>query len=162
MRRAFFFRSERFLFLAWAIIPFLIYSCSCGKSVENNSTLTERTRNEVKEMEEKQKSSTMADIQRDTLIIRDSTVVNQRGDTVMVDRWHTQYVTKWKDRTVTDTIRIHLARDSTGHSTLEMQDSKQTLKHDTWTKRELLILAAFITIGFFSTIYYFFKNRRNS
>lgn len=161
MRKGSFFRSKRFLFLAWAIIPFLIYSCSCGKSVENNSTLTERTKKEVKELEEKQKNSTMADIQRDTVIVRESTVVNQRGDTVMVDRWHTQYITKWKDRTVTDTIIMHLARDSTGHSTLEMQESKQTLKHDTWTKRELLILAAFITIGFFSTIYYF-KNRRNS
>lgn len=159
MRKGSFFRSKRFLFLDWAIIPFLIYSCSCWKSVENNSTLTERTKKEVKELEEKQKNSTMADIQRDTVIVRDSTVVNQRGDTVMVDRWHTQYITKWKDRTVTDTIIMHLARDSTGHSTL-VQESKQTLKHDTWTKRELLILAAFITIGFFSTIYYFLKNRR--
>lgn len=157
MKKGIFFRSERLLLFAWAIIPFLIYSCSCGKSVENNSTLTESKTKEVKELEEKEKSSSTADVQRDTVIIRDSTSVRQNGDTVYYDSWHTKYVTKWRDRIIKDTLKIHLARDSTGTSTVEVQEVKETIKknNDDWNVKDTLIFLALFAIGVFATIYYF-------
>lgn len=157
MKKGVFFRSERLFLLAWAVIPFLIYSCSCGKSVENNSTLTESKTKEVKELEETEKSSTTADVQRDTVIIRDSTSVRQKGDTVYYDRWHTKYVTKWRDRTVTDTQKIHLARDSTGTTSVEVKEVKETVKKndDDCNIKDTLIFMALFAIGVFATIYYF-------
>lgn len=156
MKKGIFFRSERLFFLNWAVIPILIYSCSCGKSVENNSNLTESKTKEVKELEETEKSSTTADVQRDTVIIRDSTSVRQKGDTVYYDRWHTKYVTKWRDRTVTDTLKIHLARDSTGTSTVEVKEVKETVKKkEDWNIKDTIVFLGLFIIGVYATIYYF-------
>jgi hypothetical protein len=40
--------------------------------------------------------------QRDSIHVRDSIIVKDKGDTVFVDRWHTEY----KDRRQTDTLFI--------------------------------------------------------
>lgn len=129
MRRGRFFRSERRLFLAWAVIPILIYSCSCGKSVENNTTYRDTARTEVKEMANTLKSLTVYDTQRDSIHIKDSTVVNQRGDTVLVDRWHMQFVYRNIGKTIRDTVRIVTSRDSTeARATVSTEKSEKTVE----------------------------------
>ena len=40
--------------------------------------------------------------ERDSIIVRDSIVEQQRGDTVRVERWHT----RWRDRTLHDTVYV--------------------------------------------------------
>lgn len=40
---------------------------------------------------------------RDSVYLHDSTYIHDRGDTVLVEKWHT----RWRDRTVTDTLYIH-------------------------------------------------------
>ena len=37
---------------------------------------------------------------RDSVYLHDSTIVKERGDTVVIERWHT----RWHDRFITDTI----------------------------------------------------------
>lgn len=39
---------------------------------------------------------------RDSIYVHDSTYVKQRGDTVLIERWHT----RWRDRLFTDTCYI--------------------------------------------------------
>ena len=38
--------------------------------------------------------------QRDSIYLHDSTIVREKGDTVLIDRWHTRY----RDREVHDTV----------------------------------------------------------
>ena len=38
--------------------------------------------------------------QRDSIYVHDSTYIKEKGDTVMIERWHT----RWRDRIVRDTI----------------------------------------------------------
>lgn len=37
---------------------------------------------------------------RDSVYLHDSTIVKERGDTVVIERWHT----RWHDRFITDTV----------------------------------------------------------
>lgn len=129
MRIRHIFRSERLFSLALAVIPILIYSCSCGKSVENNTTYRDTARTEVRKMANTLRKLTVYDTQRDSIHIKDSTVVNQRGDTVFVDRWHTKYVYRNVGNTVRDTVRIETSRDSTkARETVSTEKSEKTVE----------------------------------
>ena len=46
---------------------------------------------------------------RDSIFVHDSVEVKLRGDTVVMERWHKEYVDRWRDRQLTDTI---VRRDS--------------------------------------------------
>lgn len=47
-------------------------------------------------------------IERDSIFIEqlrhDSVLVRERGDTVFIEKWHTQYRDRWRDRVVRDTV----------------------------------------------------------
>ena len=48
--------------------------------------------------------------QRDSIYIEtlkhDSVLIREKGDSVLIERWHTQYVDRWRDRIVHDSIYI--------------------------------------------------------
>lgn len=69
-----------------AIIPLLLASCSTTKYVPVIEYRTDT-------IWQKQ-------IVTDSVIIRDSTIIERRGDTVFFDRWHT----RWRDRVRIDTV----------------------------------------------------------
>lgn len=141
--------------LAWAVIPILIYSCSCGKSVENNTTYRDTARTEVKQMANTLKSLTVYDTQRDSVHIKDSTVVNQRGDTVFVDRWHTKYFYRNVGKTIRDTVKIETSRDSTEvRLTASTEKSERTVEKKSGSEiiHTISFLALVLTTTFL-TIY---------
>ena len=41
---------------------------------------------------------------RDSIFVHDSVEVKMRGDTVVLERWHKEYVNRWRDRMKTDTV----------------------------------------------------------
>ena len=47
-------------------------------------------------------------LQRDSIYIEtlrhDSIIERQRGDTLLIERWHTQWLDRWRDRIVRDTV----------------------------------------------------------
>ena len=43
-------------------------------------------------------------IQKDSVHIKDSTLIHSKGDTVLIEKWHVRYVDKWKERVVRDTV----------------------------------------------------------
>ena len=47
-------------------------------------------------------------IERDSIFIEqlrhDSVLVREKGDTVLIEKWHTQYRDRWRDRVVRDTV----------------------------------------------------------
>ena len=40
----------------------------------------------------------------DSIYVQDSTMFAQLGDTIRIEKWHTKYVDRWRDRVVTDTL----------------------------------------------------------
>lgn len=102
-----------FLF-AWAIIPFLILSCTTAKSVENNSlfradTVTVERIDTVREV--------IREFLKDEQREKDSVSVSTRNDTVFVDRWHTKEITKWL-----------MAKNDKQQSSAQQQSQKSTEK----------------------------------
>lgn len=102
-----------FLF-AWAIIPFLNFSCTTAKSVENNSlyradtVIVERT-DTIKEV--------IREFVKDEQREKDSVSVSTRNDTVWVDRWH-----------VKETIKYLVAKKDKQQSSAQQQSQKSTEK----------------------------------
>lgn len=40
-------------------------------------------------------------------LTHDSIYIHEKGDTVMVEKWHTEYRDRWRDRLLTDTVYQH-------------------------------------------------------
>ena len=40
-------------------------------------------------------------------LTHDSIYIHENGDTVMVEKWHTEYRDRWRDRLLTDTVYQH-------------------------------------------------------
>ena len=40
----------------------------------------------------------------DSIYVQDSTMFAQLGDTIRIEKWHTKYVDRWRDRVVSDTL----------------------------------------------------------
>ena len=43
-------------------------------------------------------------VQRDSIHTKDSILIQQKGDTVFIDRWHTLYKDRWRDRVRVDSF----------------------------------------------------------
>ena len=40
----------------------------------------------------------------DSVHVKDSVIIKQAGDTIEIDRWHTEYKDRWRERVVIDSI----------------------------------------------------------
>ena len=40
----------------------------------------------------------------DSLHVKDSVIIKQAGDTIEIDRWHTEYKDRWRERVVVDSF----------------------------------------------------------
>lgn len=43
-------------------------------------------------------------IQKDSCVIKDSVYIHAKGDTIWYEKWHTQYVDRWKEKIKVDTL----------------------------------------------------------
>ena len=75
--------------LAVLVMTALIF-CSC-RSVEYVPVETVRTDTLWQKI-----------VERDSIIVNDSVIVREKGDTVMIEKWHTKY----RDRLKTDTLYV--------------------------------------------------------
>lgn len=80
-------------------------------------------------------------IQRDSIHVHDSTVIQQRGDTVYCDRWHTA----WRDRLKIDTLYKSRTDTITKEVKIEVEKRKPFLA----SLRDNIVLAIlFFIFGF--------------
>lgn len=77
--------------MACLLLAFLLYSC------KTQYVPVEMVRTEWK-------TQYIHDSIRVEVSKNDCTSIEHRGDTVFVDRWHTQYRDRWRDRIVNDTV----------------------------------------------------------
>ena len=108
-------RFKPLFLLACAIIPLLFFGCSCGKTVENNTTYHDRTatRKDSTGILSSKHSNAW---KHDSIFVHDSVAVLVRGDSTITDRWHTKTIYKLiylnttdtlvKERYYADTLRI--------------------------------------------------------
>lgn len=111
-----FLRSVALFFIWCIIVPVLFFGCSSGKTMENNTILRDSVHLSKKQDTENKYLSKWSNIfAHDSIYRKDSVVVQIKGDTVYMDRWHLltktnkAYIYK-TDTIVGDTYR--LATDS--------------------------------------------------
>ena len=73
------------------LLLLVLLLCSCGST---KYVPVETVKTEIKYKDR---------LQRDSIHVHDSIYVRANGDTIFVDRWHTEY----KDRLLRDTVYIH-------------------------------------------------------
>ena len=82
--------------------------------------------------------------QRDSIFIEtlkhDSVTIREKGDTVLIERWHTQYQDRWREREVHDTIYIS-KRDSTATTVTVTKETPLTWWQQLKSRLTEMILA---------------------
>lgn len=100
-------RSKTLSLLLCVIMPFFLFACLGGKSVEN-STISQRRENTSMQKDSvdssKERVRTMGTYAHDSIYNSDSVVVIVRNDTVLRDRWHFRTTQKTKFVYLTDTL----------------------------------------------------------
>lgn len=100
-------RSKTFSLLLCVIMPFFLFACLGGKSVENN-TISQRRENTSMQKDSvdssKERMRTMGTYAHDSIYNSDSVVVIVRNDTVLRDHWHFRTRTNTKLVYLTDTL----------------------------------------------------------
>lgn len=158
MRKPFLFTCEALKFIAWAVIPFLIFSCSTAKTVQNKHLLQRDTiiihaTDTIQQVRWQLRTDTL----RERIYVRDSTSQRQQGDTIIREIWHWRESSTESSRTSMDSLQtcIKSLRDSLRAS--QRQDTQQEIKtkrsEPPWYERMALwgvLLLIFLTIIYFS------------
>ena len=86
--------------LLYGCILALVVFCLCGCKTKYIPVETIKTEYIVR---------TDTFTQKDSCVVRDSVYIHEKGDTVWYEKWHTQYVDRWRERVKIDTL---IRRDS--------------------------------------------------
>lgn len=82
--------------------------------------------------------------QRDSIYIEtlrhDSVTIREKGDTILIDRWHTEWRDRWRDRIEHDSIYI------TQRDTLRVTDIREVEKRLSWWQQTRLRLADLLLV----------------
>ena len=83
------------------------------------------------------------DVQRDSIYVEslkhDSIYIHQKGDTVLIEKWHTEWRDRWRDREKHDTL--YISKHDTISQTIVKTDVKEKEKKLTWWEKVRLHLA---------------------
>lgn len=154
MRKTFLFCSTALKFIAWAVIPFLIFACRTAKTVQNKSTFATdtiivHTTDTIQQVRWHLRTDTL----RERIYERDSTSQRQAGDTIIREIWHWRERTADRSRTATDSLQLRIAshRDTLRATERQETQREETTKHSEppWYERILfwmIILIVFVAI----------------
>jgi len=78
---------------------------------------------------------------RDSIFVHDSVCVSERGDTVLIDRWHTQ----WRDRWHSDTV--YRARTDSVPVPYPVEVVKEVEKPLTWWQQARMFVGGIVIFG---------------
>ena len=78
---------------------------------------------------------------RDSIYVHDSVCVSERGDTVLIDRWHTQ----WRDRWHCDTV--YRARTDSVPVPYPVEVVKEVAKPLTWWQQARMHVGGIVIFG---------------
>ena len=86
------------------------------------------------------------DVQRDSVYVErekhDSIYIHQKGDTVLIEKWHTEWRDRWREREKHDTL--YIAKHDTISQTIVKTDVKEKEKKLTWWEKVRIHLATIL------------------
>lgn len=125
-------RSAELSLLAYTILLLCLFGCAGGKSVENNynRTTSEIMHDTLLHYVYGRDSVSTAD----SVYYKDSVIYVYRNDSVLVDRWHTRYVSRWRDGVKTDTVRAYVYRLTYKTDTITLTKTKTVYRDKELTK----------------------------
>lgn len=152
MKKGIYFSSTALKFIAWAVIPFLIFACSTAKTVQNKSTFATdtiivHTTDTIRQVRWQLRTDTL----RERIYERDSTSQRQTGDTIIREIWHWTERESDRSRSTTDSMAMQIKslRDSLRATSSHTQEVEVQRKEPPWYKRILywtIILIVFVVI----------------
>lgn len=90
------------LIMVWIVVAFgLMTSCTTARKAVEQTTIERDTIVKVEYVNHHDSVWL-----RDSVWLHDSVLVSVKGDSVTIDRWHTKYVAKYKDKIVKDTVYL--------------------------------------------------------
>lgn len=146
MRNGIIFGSKALKFFCWAVIPFLIFSCSTAKTVKNNAhsradTLVVYKTDTIRQVQWRLRTDTLREVMR----IRDSTVQRQQGDTVIREIWHWRESESRESKKEADSLTERLKTLTARMEASRQEDTKES--KTTTDKSERLTMKIFALLG---------------
>lgn len=83
----------------------------------------------------------LTQVQRDSIYMHDSIHVSEKGDTVLIERWHT----RWQDRWHSDTV--YRARIDSVPKPYPVETVKEVEKPLTWWQRIRIYVGGVVIVG---------------
>ena len=95
----------------------------------------------------------MVKVQHDSLVLKDSVYIHDKGDTVLIERWHTQ----WRDRIVHDTI--YQSKHDSIPKPYPVDVIKEVPAQMTWWQQTRLYIADILLVVLIGAILVWFWKR---
>lgn len=163
MKKTFLFSSKALKFIAWAVIPFLIFACRTAKTVQNKhllqrDTIIIHTTDTIQQVRWQLRTDTL----RERIYERDSTSQRQQGDTIIREIWHWQERTADRSRSTTDSMAMQIKSLRDSLRAAERQDIRQefTTKRSEPPWYERMALWGFLLLIIFIILYFSDKKRK--
>ncbi len=86
----------------------------------------------------------------DSIHVKDSVIIKQAGDTIEIDRWHTEYKDRWRERVLVDSF-IKVDSVSVPYPVEKKLSKWQQAKVD-WGGWAMLIVVVFIFLVLFFSL----------
>lgn len=80
---------------------------------------------------------------RDSVYLHDSVFVEVKGDTTLIEKWHTKYVDKWHDRLLRDTCFV---RDTVKVKKIVKEPAKTKKENNIWKAMKDALFVGWFTI----------------
>lgn len=161
-RNARYLRCGGLFLLACILMPFFLFGCAGGKSVENNTEYRDHTSNTMqKDSLKDSRSRDYMHFEKDSSYKLDSVVVMMKGDTIIKDRWHFLKTEKTKTIHRTDTVVREINHYFSKIDTLKFYINRKIKveKKLTWWERQKLECCGFF-MGAFIVVTLLFLNER--
>lgn len=135
------------LIMVWTVVAFgLMTSCTTSRKAVEQTTIERDTIVKVEYVNHHDSVWL-----RDSVWLHDSVLVNVKGDSVTIDRWHTKYVAKYKDKIVKDTVYLQDKQTKEAYISEKkvVKDKKKTFfsKVIDWIEAILAIIGIASVVG---------------
>ena len=100
-------------------------------------------------------------VKRDSIRIEtvkhDSIRIREKGDTVLIERWHTEWRDRWRDRTIRDSI--YIAKHDTISVPYEVV-KEVPAQFNRWQRFRMQLGSLLLFIAFMAALYYLYKIKK--
>ena len=97
---------------------------------------------------------TVTKYERDSIYVHDSTTVKEKGDTVIIERWHTQYRDRWYHDS------IYVSKTDTVPAPYPVETIKEVEKELSWWQQTQMYAGDVLMVALLASLLWFFVVKR--